>query len=89
MKNVKSDTIARTVWLLLALINQVLAIAGKDVLPFTQDEVYQFSSLSFTIITSVVAWWKNNSFTNAAILGDLYKESVRDLERNGGNENWN
>ena len=89
MKNVKSDTIARTVWLLLALINQVLAIAGKDVLPFTQEEVYQFFSLSFTIITSVVAWWKNNSFTNAAILGDLYKESVRDLERNGGNENWN
>lgn len=89
MKNVKSDTIARTVWLLLALTNQILAIAGKEVLPFTQEEVYQFFSLSFTIITSVVAWWKNNSFTNAAILGDLYKESVRDLERNGGNENWN
>ena len=89
MKNVKSDTIARTVWLLLALTNQILAIAGKEVLPFTQEEVYQFFSLSFTIVTSVVAWWKNNSFSNAAILGDLYKESVRDLERNGGNENWN
>lgn len=89
MKNIKSDTIARTVWLSLALTNQILAIAGKEVLPFTQEEVYQFFSLSFTIVTSVVAWWKNNSFTNAAILGDLYKESVRAVERNGGNENWN
>ena len=89
MNNVKSDTVARTVWLALALINQVLAIAGREALPFTQEEIYQFFSLSFTIVTSVVAWWKNNSFTNAAILGDLYKESVRDLERNGRNENWN
>ncbi|MBQ4146221.1 MAG: phage holin [Clostridia bacterium] len=89
MKNIKSDTIARTVWLLLALINQILATAGRDVLPFTQDEIYQLFSLLFTIATSAVAWWKNNSFTNAAILGDLYKDSVKEVERTEGNENWN
>lgn len=89
MKNIKSDTIARTVSLALALINQILATAGKEILPFTQDQVYQLFSVLFTIVTSAIAWWKNNSFTNAAILGDIYMNSVRDLERNDENENWN
>lgn len=70
MKKIKSDTIARTICLLLALINQVLAIIGKDVLPFTEDSIYQICSLIATIITSGLAWWKNNSFTSNAIEAD-------------------
>lgn len=75
MKFIKADTIARTIVLVLALINQILAIVGKEVLPFAEDEVYQICSLIATIVTSGIAWWKNNSFTQAAIAGDeLMKE---------------
>ena len=75
MKDIKSDTIARTIVLALALINQVLAIVGKQALPFAEDDVYQICSLIATIITSAIAWWKNNSFTQAAIKADeLLKE---------------
>lgn len=75
MKSIKADTIARTIVLALALINQVLAIVGKQALPFAEDEVYQICSLIATIVTSGIAWWKNNSFTQAAIAGDeLMKE---------------
>ncbi len=70
MKDIKSDTIARTICLGLALINQVLAILGKEILPFGEDEVYQICSLVVTIGTSAVAWWKNNSFTQPAIKAD-------------------
>lgn len=70
MKSIKADTIARTIVLALALINQVLAIVGKQALPFAEDEVYQICSLIATIVTSGIAWWKNNSFTQAAIAGD-------------------
>lgn len=70
MTQIKVDTIARTICLGLALINQVLAIIGKEILPFGEDEVYQICSLIVTIGTSAVAWWKNNSFTPAAIKGD-------------------
>ena len=70
MNQVKSDTIARTVCLGLALINQILAILGKDVLPFGEDDVYQICTLVVTIVTSGIAWWKNNSFTPAAINAD-------------------
>ena len=70
MNQIKSDTIARTICLAIALINQILAICGKNVLPFAEDEVYQTCSLIATIGTSAIAWWKNNSFTQAAINAD-------------------
>lgn len=75
--NIKADTIARTIVLALALINQLLAVAGKEVLPFTNDDIYQVVSLVATFITSGIAWWKNNSFTKAAIEADTYLTEVR------------
>lgn len=70
MSNVKTDTIARTIVLFIALANQVLAIAGKEVFPVTEDQVYQGVTLVVTIGASVWAWWKNNSFTKNAIEAD-------------------
>ena len=70
MNKVKADTIARTILLILALINQGLAITGKETLPFTEDTVYQVVSLFATIAASAWAWWKNNSFTKNAIEAD-------------------
>lgn len=83
MKKVTADTIARTIVLGLALVNQVLAIAGKEVLPFANDDIYQLVSLIATIGTSAAAWWKNNSFTAAAIAADQYKEQIKGGEENG------
>ncbi len=78
MKNIKADTIARTIVLSLALINQCLAIAGKDVLPFAEDQVYQICSLIATLVTSGIAWWKNNSFTQAAITADEQMNKLKE-----------
>lgn len=63
-------TMARTAALALALTNQVLSAAGKPLLPIESTEVEQFVTAGLTVTTSVVAWWKNNSFTGAAIEGD-------------------
>lgn len=78
MKDIKSDTIARTIVLALALINQVLAIVGKDALPFTEDSVYQICTLIATLVTSGIAWWKNNSFSQAAIEADELKNQLKE-----------
>lgn len=77
MKNITSGTIARTIVLILALLNQVLAIAGKGTIDIADDTIYQFCSLGATIITALVAWWKNNSFTTAAIAGDDAKQKAK------------
>lgn len=77
MNTVKIDTIARTIVLFIALANQVLAIAGKEVFPVTEDQVYQGVTLVVTIGASVWAWWKNNSFTKNAIEADKVLDQLK------------
>ena len=67
---IKTDTLIRTVVLVIALINQILTSTGHSVLPITDEQVTEVITLAFTIATSVWAWWKNNSFTKAAIEAD-------------------
>ena len=67
---IKKGTIIRTICLALALINQGLTICGKNPLPFSESEIYDGVSMAFTVCTSLVAWWKNNSFTPKAIYAD-------------------
>lgn len=74
---VKTETIIRTIVLILALVNQVLAIYGKDKIPITEDEIYQLITLVVTTGSAMWAWWKNNSFTQPAIKADEYMEKLR------------
>lgn len=67
---VSVSTIIRTICLMLALVNQGLTIAGYSPLPIENETVAQLVSLAATIITSLAAWWKNNSFTQKAIAAD-------------------
>lgn len=70
MKKVKVETIIRTVVLIAALVNQALTISGHNPLPYSDEEVYQAASMVATVASSLWAWWKNNSFTQAAIAAD-------------------
>lgn len=81
MKNVKTETIVRTIVLVIALANQALAIAGKEAFPITEDQVYQGVTLIVTIGASVWAWWKNNSFTQPAIKADKVKDQLKSAEK--------
>ena len=67
---VTAGTIARTACLLLALANQVLSALGKPVLPIESATVEQLVTAGITTVTALVAWWKNNSFTPAALEAD-------------------
>lgn len=67
---ISAGTIARTVVLVLALVNQVLSATGHNVINIADEDVNTLISTGFTIAAALVAWWKNNSFTKAARLGD-------------------
>lgn len=56
-------TIIRTIALLVALVNQILVLFDKSPLPIDSVFLEQFLSVLFTIITSVIAWFKNNYVT--------------------------
>lgn len=67
---VTAGTIARTVVLAVSLLNVLLNAFGKNPLPFSDDEVYTAVSTVVAVVASLVAWWKNNSFTTAALKAD-------------------
>ena len=66
--NIKPATIARIGSLLVALINQCLAIFGKDVLPFTENMTYQVVSLVAVVIIAAINAWYNNDISKVALL---------------------
>ena len=79
---VKLETIIRTVCLVVALVNQGLTMAGRSLLPVTDEQIAELLTLGFTIVTALWAWWKNNSFTPAAIVADEFMHGIKngDLE---------
>ena len=76
-KNISAGTVARTIILLLALINQCLSMAGIPLLPIADSDVETIVTTSWTVIASLVSWWKNNSFTQAALAGDEKKDKEK------------
>lgn len=78
MKKVDKATIARTVVLVVALINQVLTMGGYNPLPWANEAVYEGVTAALTVAASLAAWWKNNSFTQAAIEAD---EKLKELKQ--------
>ncbi|MBU3819116.1 MAG: phage holin [Candidatus Faecalibacterium intestinavium] len=70
MNNITIGTIARTACLALALTNQLLSAAGKPVLPIQDSQLESLVTTGLTVAASLAAWWKNNSFTPAAIRAD-------------------
>lgn len=77
MSKVSTDTIVRTIVLLITLVNQVLTMFGKNPLPFAEDELYTMFTAAATIAATIWAWWKNNSFTSAAIKADELLQSLK------------
>lgn len=74
---ISTATIARTACLLLALTNQVLSALGKPVLPIESSTVEQLVTAGITTVTALIAWWNNNSFTQAAIQADGVLENLK------------
>ena len=68
--NVTAGTIARTIILALALVNQILTATGHGIINISDDDVNTLISTIFTVVSAIAAWWKNNSFTQSALKAD-------------------
>lgn len=74
---ISTATIVRTACLLLALANQVLSTMGKPIIPIESSTVEQLVTAGITTVTALIAWWNNNSFTQAAIQADAELERLK------------
>lgn len=77
MKKITKGTVIRTAVLVLAIANNGLALFGKSPLPIDDEMVTQVVSFVFTTGAAFAAWWKNNSFSNAAIQADTYLKQLK------------
>lgn len=75
---ISADTIARTIVLFIAILNQILAILGKNRLEIAESDIYQIVTLVFTIGSAIWAWWKNNSFTQSALKADEFMKELKE-----------
>lgn len=81
---ITAGTIARTAILVLALVNQVLTAMGHSIINVSDDDINTLISTGFTVVSAIIAWWKNNSFTHAAIMADEVLKNEKVLS--GGKE---
>lgn len=77
---VTSGTIARTVVLALALINQLLTAFGYNMIDISTETINTLISTIFTVVTALIAFWKNNSFTQAALEADEVMKELKSKE---------
>ena len=68
-----TGTIVRTILLIMAWINQALALNGISPIPVDEVAI----STVITGIVSLIAWWKNNSFTKEAKWADEKKNKYK------------
>ena len=70
---IKKSTIVRIVALAVALINQCLAIFGRNALPFTENTVYQVISIAAVITMAIINAWYNNDVSQIALIcGNIF-----------------
>ena len=53
-------------------------LCGIQTIPIAEGDINTLIATGFTIVTALVAWWKNNSFTQAAIRGDEVKDALKE-----------
>ncbi|WP_290771834.1 phage holin [Anaerofustis sp.] len=75
---ISKETLIRTIVLVIALLNSVLTMCNVNPLPFSDEQVYEGVSAVISVVATIWAWWKNNSFTKEAVIADEYKKSLKE-----------
>lgn len=75
-QKIDAGTIARTIILFLALLNQILGIFGVQAIPIEDEQINTIISTVWTVAAAIIAWWKNNSFTQNAIKAENYRKEI-------------
>ena len=80
-QTVTPGTIARTLILALALINQILTASGHSIIAVSDDDINTLITTGFTVVSALIAWWKNNSFTRPALKADEVLREEKQCEK--------
>lgn len=71
------ETAIRTAVLFVTMINHLLSMSGRPIIPIEDVQLEKLISAAAMILAAVVTWWKNNSFTQEALKADQYLKNIR------------
>lgn len=77
---ISKSTIIRTILVAIVVINFVLEKLGVDLIPADESVVTMFVETFIELAVIVVGFWKNNSFSQAAIRADEFLKELRNDE---------
>lgn len=77
---ISKSTIVRTILVVLVIINFILEKCGVDVIPTDENMILMFVETGIEIAVIIVSFWKNNSFSEAAIKADAFLKQLRESE---------
>lgn len=76
--NISKGTIVRTVMLAIIIINLILKKFGIDVINVSESEILSVVEMFIELAVIIVAFWKNNSFTQNAIKADEFLKELKE-----------
>lgn len=77
-KGVDKSTWARIITLILVLVNQIsVSLFDFQLLPYADEQIYEGVSVVLSVVVTIWASWKNNSFTYEAQEADKLLKSLK------------
>lgn len=76
MEKIKTSTVVRIVVLIIALLNQSVAVIGAST--FANNDWYQIFSVIVTILTAIINTWYNNDITRLARIAGVFFDAMKD-----------
>ena len=73
----KKETIVRTIMLFIGIINTICILMGWNPLDIDESIIYEIVSAVYMVAVTVWSWWKNNSFSHAAVSADNIKDAMQ------------
>jgi len=77
---ITTGTIARTIAIILAIVNIVLKQLGYDIINVSESEILTFVEAVLEVAVIAVGFWKNNSYTEKAIKADDFLRTLKEGE---------
>ena len=83
---ISKGTLIRTIMVAIVVINLALKQFGIDVINVSENDVSSFIEMVVSVATIVLAWWKNNSFSERAIQADNWLHNFISSDDGKGSE---
>ena len=81
--DISKGTIIRTAVFVLGIVNFILVREGYSVLPIDEAWIESVVADVWLIGSAIVGFWKNNSFTKAAIEADGIMKAIKIVAKHG------